>query len=237
MRSRPEAVQTAVVASGVLVVAVAVLLVLQALDPSLLNQVTGKLFENASMVTRVYVVNSSPAACDVDFPAGWNLVSFFCLSNGISVHEGLLPINGDYAAVFGYDPSLAKRWVAYNPSLPIWVVNDLSSLYRERGYWIYIVNETYYSQEGKKKSQAIIDLQPGWNLVGFPTNTTLFINQTLGVVLPSVIAVRSYNASVPSFTYYPPTVQTDVLGISLREFGPYYGFWIYVNASGSYTVS
>ena len=229
-----EAFEEMVLAFGVLAISVGLLLVVQSLSPGMFDKLTGR----ATLETRVNVVGVIIIPCNTTLEPGWNLISLFCVKNGQTIASALAPIDGEYVSVFEYEPGGAGTWHAYNPSLPVWTIQDLATMSRFEGYWIYVPNETvYYNGNGSKRLQSTIQIDPGWNLIGYPTNETRPVNFTIQTGTANITQVRAYNISLPSFVFYPPTPATDAANTSLRDFTPYWGYWAYSNNSGAVSIT
>ena len=108
-------------------------------SPDSLARITGYAWLNITVPTTVNVSQANITVCNFTLSQGWNLVSFFCWYKNMNRTVALEPIDGKYAAVFSYDSSdTADPWKSYNPSLPNWAVQDLNSMSRQKGYWIYM---------------------------------------------------------------------------------------------------
>jgi hypothetical protein len=87
------------------------------------------------------------------------------------------------------------KWKSYNPDLPNWVVHDLTEISREKGYWVYSSNITEFYKLGELLSPSFIDLESGWNMIGYPMLSDREINQTFGGLIPTFDYVLAYNSS------------------------------------------
>ena len=222
---------------GIIAVAVGVLLVVHALAPGWVDTITG----HVTVGTSVHIV-TIPANCHALLPAGWNLVSFFCLPNNLAREQGLEPINESYTKLFSYDAGTSDSWDSFTFGLPDKTVVGISKLYRSKGYWIYIApadssSSVLFEYNGTKHPQEVVTLAQGWNLVGYPTNQSRDINQSFGQLTATISLIRAYNASIPSPVYYPPDASTDLAGSSLRVFASHWGYWVYANTSGTWTIT
>jgi len=61
------------------------------------------------------------------------------------VDKILSSIAGNFASIHGFSVSdNDDQWKTYNPNLPSWVINDLSEISEDDGYWIYMDQESDY---------------------------------------------------------------------------------------------
>jgi hypothetical protein len=90
-------------------------------------------------------------------------------------------IAGKYDAVQWYDATdVNDPWKHYKIGKPFG--NDLSEIDETMGFWIHITTpgDTIFIHNGTPPTEnQTITLQPGWNLVGFPTRTNY--NRTAGL--------------------------------------------------------
>jgi outer membrane protein assembly factor BamB len=124
---------------------------------------------------------------------GWNLISLPFIQQEQNLYDVLSPINGMYDAVQWYDPTDSDdHWKHNKIGKP--VGNDLSMLNESMGFWIHITNsgDTIFEYNGTQPTKdQVISLQPGWNMVGYPSlsnynrtdglNNLIFDNQIDGI--------------------------------------------------------
>ena len=164
-------------------------------------------YNNATINTSVEIVNWTTTNCSFQLYKGWNLVSFPCISNE-NLSIALQPIDGSYEAVFTYDNN---EWLAYNPNLPSYVIQDLNIIDRKKGYWIEMREDRQYSRSGYMIAYANILLHNGYNLIGYPSNTTRNATDIFNE------PVWGYdNANKQWITQY---------------LIPYHGYWVYSNTT------
>ena len=186
---------------------------------------------NAILSTKVNIFEAQPANCSFEIPSGISQVSFFCIPNGIVIDDVLE--NTTYTSLWTYEhDEPADPWKSYNPSLPSWVVHDLTLMTRTNGYYIKTSSNQTYFFAGSKRIPNEISLTSGWNFVGYPTNETIIIPNAFLSLDGTYEEVRSYNNS--DSTYY---VHTPPSNGNLIRTEPYRTYWIYVNASSIWEVS
>jgi parallel beta-helix repeat protein len=104
---------------------------------------------------------------------GWNLISIPLIQVDQDLTKVLESIDGWYDVVQWYDRSdAACPWKHYKTGKPFG--NDLSELNETMGIWIHITQpgDTIFVYNGSQPTiSQQITLQPGWNLVGYPSLT------------------------------------------------------------------
>jgi uncharacterized repeat protein (TIGR01451 family) len=102
---------------------------------------------------------------------GWNLISIPLIQEEQDLISVLASIDGLYNAVQWYDVDGGLDcWEHKKEGKPIG--NDLLQITESLGFWIYIIQpgDTIFVYNGTvPTSNQIIDLQPGWNHIGYPS--------------------------------------------------------------------
>jgi hypothetical protein len=102
---------------------------------------------------------------------GWNLISIPFIQNEQGLSKALENIDGDYDAVQWYNNTdQFSPWKDYRVGKLIG--NELLRINETMGIWIHIIKPggTYFIFNGTPPYQnQSISLNPGWNLVGFPS--------------------------------------------------------------------
>jgi hypothetical protein len=178
----------------------------------------------------VQIMPAESKNCSFHLKEGWNLVSFFCLSNSVSTRYALESLNGSYDKIFSYaSTDSVDPWKSYNPSLPDWAVQQLEYVSRIPGYWIYINNETDYIYVGYEK-YTFVPLYPGWNLVGYASLTNHTINDSLFDI--QFTTIKTYD----TFTGVYPIYIVNATNNTLEYLETYKGYWINSSASQNWIV-
>ncbi len=190
--------------------------------------------------TRLVITSKSATFCNMTLEPGWNLVSFPCLSDPLDIDFMMSPLNNSYDSLRFYNPADSDDpWKSYNPDLPSWVRHDLGEISRARGYWIYVEgNATEYYLNGNLSTPTLIDLEDGWNLIGYPSRSIRKVNDTFGSLVPNFHYVHLYNASETdkwkewtwNTTLYP---SNQDLNYTLL----YHGYWIYMSTTDTLVIS
>ncbi len=116
----------------------------------------------------------------------------------------------------------SNDWSSYVPGRPSHF-NNLERLNESMGFWIHMTSNDTLTIVGTKPTVTDITLQPGWNMVGYPCNTSNIANSTLP---PEVSKVGYFYDRAPYYLLY----EEDLSSISLNS-GE--GYWIYNGAEGS----
>jgi hypothetical protein len=224
MKEKNRKIEEVLIVGTVLLLLSLMLISLDALLPSSFQKITG------GVVTRVNITQAPPMPCNITFVSGLNLVSFFCIPNAISVNQvvgGLLNLE----AVFEYQEGSNDPWKIYNPHLPSFVVQDLQSMSRIKGYWVIMNSNENFSLEGLLRVPNYINLVPGWNLVGYPTNKIKPVNESFVTIDGNFTEVRTYLPSTGGFISYIPGT-----GGALNQTEPYFGYWVNVTVGEVWVV-
>jgi len=163
---------------------------------------------------RIDVTVSSGVVTEIPLDVGMNFISF----NVDPHHQCLIDIledpehgiSGEYESVTYYDAS-EDRWHSYVPGRADHF-NDVDSWDRTVGIWLEVEHEVSLQVVGNQPSETVIDLYPGWNMVGYPGS-----GNTLP---PEVDKIGVYDASAEyliSYIYEPWDHQME----------PGKGYWIH----------
>jgi uncharacterized protein YkwD len=135
---------------------------------------------------------------------GWNLVSFPYLVSDTNLDSVLSSIDGEYDMVQYYDSSDSiDSWKSHHSQKPS-ILNDISYLDNEKGFWIHVtkVGGTDLIVSGSAPSSPqSITLHSGWNLVGYPSTTSMLRacalnNLDFGT---QILAIQYFNQTTKSF--------------------------------------
>jgi len=155
----------------------------------------------------------------LNLKAGWNLVSFFVEADDMTPATVFAPIH-DKLLLFKSPTEL------YDPSLSF--LNTLSSLSVKDGYWLKVSEDVSLDVEGTVPSGVSINVKSGWNLVGYPRSSGEGVADELTSLGNTVVQIKdlgsSYDPSIPSFLK------------TLSTMAPGSGYWLNVDADGTWTV-
>jgi len=178
------------------------------------------------MSTRLVIVTAESSNCNITFYNGWNLVSFPCINSPISI-TNFFTNYSELESVRYYDAADPNDpWKSYNPNLPSWVVHDLSSFSRTKGYLVDVNNDSGFYIENDLGRPTIVPLSTGWNMIGYPAKDIRQINDTFDTLIPDYDYVLLYNASESDWKEY--TWNTSLPSDQdLNETHPEYGYWVF----------
>jgi hypothetical protein len=157
---------------------------------------------------------------------GWNMISVPLNQTDMNVSQVFESIEGDYDAVQWYDVTNPMDHWKHNHIIKSPMLNDLNEVNRSKGLWIHVTNPlgtTLYvdgiAPEVGYVNQVI--LNPGWNLVGYPS----LIERIPPFSLPiEVNIVQWYNASSGLWESWDPgSISPD----NLPLMRPGQGFWVH----------
>ena len=151
---------------------------------------------------------------------GWNLVSFYVEADDMTPATVFAPIQDELLQIKNLTQS-------YDPNLPFFL-NTLSSLSVNDGYWLKVSEDVSLDVEGPVPSGASINVKSGWNLVGYPRSSGEGVADELTSLGNTVVQIKdlgsSYDPSIPSFLN------------TLSTMAPGSGYWLNVDADGTWTV-
>ncbi len=98
---------------------------------------------------------------------GWNFVSFNLVPESSSLSAILEDIDGNYDRVMYFD---AGNWYSYVPGRAE-QYNNLHSWNHRMGLWIRMTTDDTLTITGSAPSSTDITLNPGWTMVGLPSET------------------------------------------------------------------
>ncbi len=196
-------------------------LVLDRSSPEL-SKITGA----AIVGTRTFVITPVFITCNVSFQPGFNLVSFPCLEESGIDKSNLTDYIYGFSSIHYYNYSDEKDpWKAYSPGLPNWTVVDFDKVEKGKGYWINFNNSNHFYSNGTMININPLEIQGGWNLVGYFFNESKPINQTLASIENDLEIIFEYNATSMTWANYTSNNSQEN---KLTHFKPYYGYWIKV---------
>lgn len=187
-------------------------------------------FVGRAVTTTVNITNSTPASCSVEVGAGFNMISFSCITTAQPI-GGLVNGSG-VVAIYQYVPGSGDLWRVHNPNLPEYVVSDLQFLSRRAGYVAVMSEPAIFSHEGAVPASTLIGLVPGWNLVGYPSLVGRNASVSFASINDSLTEARWYNNTLGAYLVYP-----DQGGESLVVTVPGQGLWINTTQADTWVVT
>ena len=186
-------------------------------------------------IATVYVYGQGiPSTCVFNLTNGWNLISFACTKENMTVSSLLADINQNYISIHTYEPGEAiDKWKAYNPNMPYWVVQDLSTIRYDKGYWIKLNQNTSFIIQGNITLPNRINILQGWNLVGYPLQTQKTPIDAFSTINGKYSVVWTYDTAADTYLYYNPSLGTN----TLTQIIPTKGYWINMTSSASWWVT
>jgi hypothetical protein len=156
----------------------------------------------------------------LNLKAGWNLVSFYVEADDMTPPIVFAPIEGKLLQIKNLTDS-------YDPNRPSFL-NNLSSLSVKDGYWLKVSEDVSLDVEGSVLSGASINVKSGWNLVGYPRSSGEGVADELTSLGNTVVQIKDLGSS------YDPS-RLSFLN-TLSTMAPGSGYWLNVDADGTWTV-
>ena len=153
---------------------------------------------------------------------GLNLVSIPLIQSDETAQRVIQTISYDNA--WSYDP-INQEWKSFSKSKPY--AQSLEYLSHTIGIWVNVTQDTNLTIAGVVPTSTTIDLQAGWNLVGFPSFDDDFSVADLKAAV-AVEGIEGFDGlAPPSFL----RVMTD--GDFLQAG---FGYWVRVQSPAVWTV-
>ena len=166
---------------------------------------------------------------DIPVHLGWNLISVPLIQDITTVATVLDDSQGDgntlWNRVKHYNNTDSNNpWSSYSSTSP--GLSGLSYINHKIGIWVHITSlgDGYLTVYGDYGTSTTMDLNVGWNLVGYPAQTDKTVAQALVGI--SYDRVEGYSPTAP---YVQVLLGTDTMT-------PGEGYWIHVTASDTWTV-
>jgi len=184
--------------------------------------ITGAAVTRTSLTIKSFKFNHT---CAIELHEGWNLMSIPCVPQNTSLVK--ITENISYSEIHSYDANASlDKWKSYNPSLPSWVVQDLHNISQKKGYWIKMDNNDTLVIGGYIEIPTETQIRAGWNLVGFPINSSKEAGATLTTMGNKYSSVHAYNATDydDHWKVYYRSQDPDLN--DLKRIEPYWGYWV-----------
>ena len=157
----------------------------------------------------------------IAFRKGWNLISFSLIADDMSPSKLFNPIKNSVNTIKDITS-------VYNPSIPEFL-NTLKRITLGSGYWVNMKDDRILSLNGSMPKEITINLNEGWNLVGFPDVKENPPSQVFKSILNDLITVKSvssvYNPGVPDFLN------------TLKLIQPGSGYWVKMKKANKITFN
>jgi parallel beta-helix repeat protein len=162
---------------------------------------------------------------------GWNLISLPKIQLNTSVYSVLASLIGEYDAVQFYNITDGNdHWKHYHISKPS-QLNDLIGINHNQGFWIHITNPsgTIFRYDGSNLTfNQTINLQPGWNMVGYPSRSNKNLTEGLNNL--------TYGSDVDAIWTYNATTQTWEEITESDNFEVGRGYWVHSKVTKTWIV-
>lgn len=156
---------------------------------------------------------------------GWNLISIPLVQANNSPAAVMESIDGHYEVVMAYDYSdIQDHWKSYRPG---GLSNDLTYIDHTMGIWVKINSLCTLNSTGTVPTSTIININTGWQLVGYPSETSRLAVNTLPI--PPVDMIGIWNP-------LPPYIQ-DITNFNTVTMSPGNGYWVHASADCIWIVN
>lgn len=192
--------------------------------------------ETGQVVTTVNVSNTTIVPCNIPLNSGINHISLNCISNFQNRTQVLEKTDTTViTAFYEYRNGQADQWRVYAPNLPSYVVHDLQSLSRLKGYIVIVETgqNTLIDFDGFLASSSSIPVFEGNNLIGYPSLIEDTLPEALTTINDTFERVRYFNGS----QYLEFNNTNNASQNTLNNLTPTQGYWITMPASDSWQVT
>ncbi len=158
----------------------------------------------------IYYASLKNMTHTISLNTGWNFVSTYIVPNNSGIPDILDDpeggIDGSYDKLMYYD-SCNEQWRSYVSGRAAHF-NRLDSWDHTMGMWIYMNTEDNLTVRGTKPYRSWIKLEPGWNMIGFPSaeagNNGLPVEvNKIGYFNASATYLLDYDYDPGNFTFEP----------------------------------
>ncbi|MBK8806945.1 MAG: hypothetical protein IPO21_10000 [Bacteroidales bacterium] len=161
-------------------------------------------------------VNDMPQTSQtIQLKAGWNFISFYVLPENTSVSSVLSPILSKVLVVKNTDGY-------YNPA-NLEVLQSIKNIEAGKAYLVNMKSAAELIIIGQLVNAVSVNLQVGWNMVGYSLNKNTAIKQTLAPIENKIGVVKNFDGSYKL---------NELNGIT--EFKPGLGYYIMANEVSSF---
>jgi hypothetical protein len=150
----------------------------------------------------------------------WNLISGPLIQTNTSLEYVLQTIEGNYTGIFAFHAGKSRPWLHWHRDRPN-IFNDVIEINHQEGYYIDMTNPDYLVVAGKVPTNAEIQLNAGWNLVGYPCLINMTCDNALSSISGLYTKVEFYNTTLGKEQALGPD---DLMC-------PGFGYWIHVTAN------
>jgi parallel beta-helix repeat protein len=153
---------------------------------------------------------------------GPNLISIPFIQSDESLQTVLQTVSYDNA--WSYDP-INQEWRSFSISKPYG--GTLQSANHTMGIWVDVTQDSNFTVAGVVPTSTTINLQAGWNLVGFPSFDDNYTVADLKAAL-AVERMEGFEGLAPPYSL------KVMLDVDFLQAG--FGYWIMVESEASWTI-
>jgi hypothetical protein len=160
----------------------------------------------------------------VNLNSGWNVLSVPMITTSNLRTNIFASIDGNYASLKGYSCGEWEQWHSLKPSQ----LNDQINVEYGRGYYIRMETDDYLVNAGEVNEISQIDLDKGWNLVGYPSFTSHIRTGGLNNLEfdTDIDAIQWFDAATKTWHFMGPD----------DSFVPGRGYWVHSKVETTWEV-
>ena len=169
---------------------------------------------------------------------GWNLLSLPIAPSSTAARHILWTIDGSYDLVYAYDTANpTSPWLRSTVGLPPYVPVTLIQIDETMGLWLRASQPVSLTIRGFPQDTYAIPLESGWNLVGYPLQSTSPITDALASISGSYDLVYAHENTQGNEYWLSYTSGGPESANTLIELTPGAGYWLRATAPCTWVLS
>jgi hypothetical protein len=174
------------------------------------------------------VQESAPTSFAIPLSTGWNLCSLPLAPVSGALPDLLASVAGQYTSVCSHEaPDGAGSWECYRPDMPAFV-SDLDRVDETDGLWINAREAATLIVEGFPSAVTEIKLLRGWNLVGYPRQTSTNVATALASIEACYDLIYTFAGEAEPATWQAFDPNAQPATNTLTQLDPGRAYWIHV---------
>lgn len=174
----------------------------------------------------ILVSGNTPDTIGIPLTTGWNLVSIPVIQADTSINTVLNSIAGQWECAMWYDTTDPTPWESnsiYRPD----AVDELWNIDHKMGVWVCVNADCTLDVQGVEPDYTRIPLYAGWNLVGYPSQTSQSAIDTLPLDIVDMVAVEN------QLNPYLVDETSDLSSVTM-ETG--HGYWVHATMDSYWDI-
>lgn len=163
--------------------------------------------------------------------AGWNLISLPVQTSNVSIPYLTSTITGNFSVIYAWN-SVSQAYEGYDPLYPL--DSTLRNMTIDKGYFVKMMSADTLSVTGNLPSSTAINMRPGWNMVGYPSDSSSPVGTALSAIAGKYQVVYTWNPTTQLYYGYDPRYPGDSI-LQNMTYGK--GYFVKINSSQVQSVT